>query len=79
MDLKLDRADKFVSSTGRLSNAAMSDHVVGRKTTFLGGGHIGIAFAYCKTQQPALITVASMRPCVLPELSAGPRQRCVMR
>jgi len=38
-----------------------------------------MVFAYCKTQQFALTAVAFALPCVLPELGAGPRERCVMR
>ena len=72
-DANLDGADKLVS-IGRLSpfaNAAMSDHVVGGNILLPGVGYIEMAFAYCKAQQLALTAVAFVRPCVLPELSAG--------
>ena len=61
-------------SSGRLlppANAVMSDHVVGGNILLPGVGYIEMAFAYCKTQQLALTAVALVRPCVLPELSAG--------
>ena len=53
------------------ANAVMSDHVVGGNILLPGVGYIEMAFAYCKTQQFALTAVAFVRPCVLPELSAG--------
>ena len=80
-DSNLDGVDKLVSS-GRLSpsaNAAMFDHVVGKNILLPGVGYIEMVFAYCKTQQIALTAVVPLRPCVLPELGAGPRERCVMR
>ena len=61
-------------STGQLSpsaNAIIFDHVVGGNILLPGVGYIEMAFAYCKTQQLALTAVALVRPCVLPELSAG--------
>ena len=77
-DANLDGADKFVSSTGRLSpsaNAIIFYHVVCGNNLLPGVGYIEMVFAYCKTQQIALAAVAFVRPCVLPELSAGQSQR----
>jgi len=69
----LDGADKL-ASTGELSlsaRAAMPNHFVSGNILIPGVGYIKKAFAYCKTQQLALTAVAFVRPCVLPELSAG--------
>ena len=81
-DANLDGADKFVSSTGRLSTSAndiIFDHVVSGNILLPGVGYIEMAFAYCKTQQFALTAVAFVRPCVLPELDARHHSGILMR
>ena len=70
--------DKYVS-TGRMSPSAMSDHVVGGNILLPGVGYIEMAFAYCKTQELVLAAVAFVRPCVLPELSAGHHSGILMQ
>ena len=52
-DANLDGADKFVSSTGRLSTSAndiIFDHVVGGNIILPGVEYIEMAFAHCKTK-----------------------------